>query len=400
RAVHAGADETLRVGLVGCGNRGKGAALDALAADPQARLVAVADVFADAAQRATEDLQHDETLGPRAAVDPERVFVGFDAYKQLIDSGVDVVILATPPHFRPAHLSYAVAAGKHCFVEKPVAVDAPGVREVMAACEEARRRKLSIVSGLCWRYELGMRECVRQVVEERAIGNVVAIETRYLANLLWHRGDDPQWSPMEKQVRNWLYHTWLSGDHILEQAVHSIDKAAWILGDVAPLKAVALGGRQQRTDPKYGDVYDHFSVFYEFPEGVRVSFSCRQQDRCAAEVEDRILGAEGVMELVAHKRYDRAGNEAWRYRGPKPSMYRVEHQEMFAGIRAGRPIDNGHYMCHSTLLALMGRQAAYTGAMVTWDQCLNGEERLGPTEYQWGDAPEAIVPVPGRSTLA
>jgi predicted dehydrogenase len=400
RAVHAGVDETIRVGLVGCGGRGSGAAIDALAADPQAKLVAVADTFADKATEVLGLLKQDEKFGPQITVQPERVFVGFDAYKQLIDSGVDVVLLATPPHFRPQHLSYAVAAGKHCFVEKPVAVDAPGVREVMAACEEAKKKSLAIVSGLCWRYELGMRESVRQVLEEQAIGDVVAIESRYLTNGLWHRGDDPKWSRMEYQLRNWLYHTWLSGDHILEQAVHTIDKTGWIMGDTQPLHAVGLGGRQQRTDPKYGDVYDHFSVFYQYPNGVRVSMSCRQQDDCATDVEDRVLGSKGVMELISHKRFDRDGKEVWKYKGPQPSMYRVEHQEMFASIRDGKPINNGHFMCNSTMLGLLGRQAAYTGGLVTWDECAKGETRLGPKDYAWGDVPESSVPIPGKRSLA
>jgi predicted dehydrogenase len=397
RSVHAGTDETIRVGLVGCGGRGMGAAIDALAADEQAKLVAVADTFADKAQGCVDSLKLDEKYGPRVAVEAERVFVGFDGYKQLIDSGVDVVLLATPPHFRPQHLAYAVANGKHCFVEKPVAVDAAGVRAVMQACEEAKKKSLSVVSGLCWRYELGMRESVRQVLEERAIGDVVAIESRYLANGLWHRGDEPNWSRMEYQVRNWLYHCWLSGDHILEQAVHTIDKIAWIMGDVAPLKAVALGGRQQRVDPKYGDIYDHFAVFYEFPGGVRASLSCRQQDGCAVDVEDRILGSTGMAELVEHRIYDRTGKPTWRYRGPQPSMYRVEHEEMFDGIRAGKPINNGHFMCNSTMMGILGRQAAYTGAVVTWEDCAKSEERLGPTEYAWDDVQESRVPIPGKA---
>jgi predicted dehydrogenase len=397
RAVHAGVDESLRVGLVGCGNRGMGAAIDALAADPQARLVAVADAFADKAQASLEALKADEHFGPRIMVEPERVYVGFDAYQQLIDGGVDVVLLASPPHFRPQHLQYAVAAGKHCFVEKPVAVDAPGVRAVMAACEQAKQKSLNIVSGLCYRYDLAKRETVRQIVEERAIGDIVAIDSRYLTGPLWYREPEPAWSPMEVQIRNWLYYTWLSGDFIMEQAIHSIDKTAWLLGDAQPLRATALGGRQQRVDPKYGNVYDHFTVLYEYPEGVRVTLTCRQMDGCAAETEDHVLGSDGTAELMAHRVRKRGGEKPWRYRGPKPSMYRVEHEELFAAIRGGQPINNGHYMCNSTLLALLGRQAAYTGASVMWDECVNGGERLGPAEYAWGDAPESRVAIPGKT---
>jgi predicted dehydrogenase len=397
RSVHAGADETIRVGLVGCGGRGMGAAMDALAADPQAKVVAVADAFADKAAECVTSLKSDQKFGSRVMVEPDRMFTGFDGYRQLIDSGVDVVLLATPPHFRPQHLAYAVEQGKHCFVEKPVAVDAPGVRAVMAACEAAKAKSLNIVSGLCYRYDLPKREVVRRIHEDRAIGDVVAIDSRYLTSGLWHRGDEPSWSRMEYQVRNWLYFTWLSGDHIMEQAIHSIDKASWVMGDAQPTRAIALGGRQQRVDPKYGNVYDHFSVLYEYPNDVRVTLSCRQQDGCASETEDLVMGTSGVARLQAGRIEPRGGGERWRYRGPQPSMYRVEHEELFAAIRNGAPINNGHYMCNSTLLALLGRQAAYTGAAVTWDECLNSAERLGPTEYAWGDVPAPAVEIPGKA---
>ncbi len=404
RAVHAGVDETLRVGLVGCGGRGMGAAKDALGADPKAQLVAVADTFADQAQTCVDELKLAEKFGSRVTVDAERTFVGFDAYKQLIDSGVDVVLLATPPHFRPEHLAYAVAAGKHCFVEKPVAVDAPGVRAVMAACDEAKKKSLSIVSGLCYRYDLPKREVVSQILEEKVIGDVIAIDSRYLTGLLWHRGESPDWSRMEYEVRNWLYFTWLSGDHIMEQAIHSIDKTAWILGDVAPLRATALGGRQQRVEPQFGNIYDHFTVLYEYPGGVRVTLSCRQQEGCASETSDHVLGSKGVAELMSHRIVDRGGKQVWRYRPskdrPNPGMYLAEHQELFAAIRNGEPINNGHYMCNSTLLALMGRQAAYTGAALTWEECVNSQERLGPTQYAWGDVPDSHVAIPGKSAVA
>lgn len=400
RTVHAGVDETLRVGLVGCGGRGMGAAIDALAADDNARLVAVADTFADKTKEALGTLTSDEKYAPRVNVEPDRVYVGFDAYKQLIDSGVDVVLLATPPHFRPEHLAYAVAAGKHCFVEKPVAVDAPGVRAVLAACEEAKKKSLTIVSGLCYRYEPQMRETVRQVVEEKAVGDVIAIESRYLTGLLWHRVREDNWTDMDDQVRNWLYYTWLSGDHIMEQAVHSIDKTAWILGDIQPMHAVALGGRQQRIAPEDGDIYDHFSVFYEYPGGVRVSLSCRQQDKCFPETQDRVLGTTGIAELMSHEVKDRSGKQVWRYRGKPGNMYRVEHREMFAAIRSGNPINNGHYMCNSTMLGLLGREAAYTGAKITWDECYTSDVRLGPAQYAWGPAPAVNVPIPGKTGVA
>jgi predicted dehydrogenase len=401
RGVHAAESETLRVGLIGCGGRGNAAAIDALKADPHAQLVAIADTFADRANDGLALIKGDKAIVDRVTVTPDRIYTGFDGYKQLIDSGVDVVLLATPPHFRPEHFAYAVAAGKHCFVEKPVAVDAPGVKSVMETSRLAKEKGLAVVSGLCWRYDLGVREIMRRILEEKAIGDIVAIESSYNANGLWHRGDKPEWSRMEYQVRNWLYHTWLSGDHILEQAIHSLDKTAWLLGDVQPLKATALGGRQQRIDPMYGNVYDHFTVFYEYPGGQRVYFTCRQQDNCSVRVDELVHGTKGRAEILRGQMMDLGSDKvAWRYRGKKPSMYQVEHDELFASIRKGEPINNGDYMCNSTMIGLLGRMAAYTGQTVTWEQCAGSTERLGPSEYAWGDVPEEVVAIPGKTSLA
>ncbi|MEQ8836357.1 MAG: Gfo/Idh/MocA family oxidoreductase [Lacipirellulaceae bacterium] len=392
--VHSGVDETLRIGLVGCGGRGTGAAIDALAADPHAKLVAVGDVFLDRAEQCLKDLKRSKEFGDRVTVDEEHVFSGFENYKLVIDV-CDVVLLTTPPHFRPRHLAYAVEKGRHVLVEKPVAVDAPGVRSVIESCKKAKENSLSIVSGLCWRYDLGVRETMRQVLEEKVIGDLVAIESSYNANTLWHRGDKPEWSRMEYQLRNWLYYTWLSGDHILEQAVHSLDKTAWLLGDIQPESAMALGGRQQRTDPKYGHVYDHFTVFYKYPTGQHVYFTCRPQDGTSTHVDEHVLGTKGKAQILRNKIMPAEG-KTWRYRGPKPSMYRVEHEHLFRSIRAGEPINDGHYMCNSTMIGLMGRMAAYSGKTLGWDECYNSEERLGPTEYAWSDLPEPEVAIPGK----
>lgn len=398
-SVHTGVDETLRVGLIGCGGRGKGAAVDALKADPQTKLVAVGDVFADQAGAAVRQLSRHEEVGSRVAVEPDHVFSDFDNYRQVIDA-CDVVLLATPPHFRPQHLQYAVEQGKHAFVEKPIAVDAPGVRQVEAACKLAKEKKLAIVSGLCWRYAPAVLETVRQVLEEKRIGEIIAIESSYNAGTLWHRGDDPDWSRMEYQIRNWLYYTWLSGDHIAEQAVHSLDKTAWLLGDIQPTRAMALGGRQQRTQPEYGCVYDHFTVFYEYPTGQRVYFTCRQQKDTTTRVDETVLGTAGQAEILANTVTPKSGTP-WQYSGPTVDMYLAEHQAMFQSIRDGQPINNGHYMCNSTMLAIMGRMAAYSGKTLSWDDCYNDNTRLGPDQYSWSDLPEPQVPIPGKpGTLA
>lgn len=391
RAAHGGVDDTLRLGLVGCGGRGRGAAIDALTADPRTRVVALGDAFEDQAQRARRALAARDDLGDRGRVDPERVFWGFDAFRHVIDAGVDAVLLATPPHFRPEHLACAVERGKHCFVEKPVAVDAVGCAAVAEACEAARDRGLSIVSGLCWRYDPGVVETIERIAGG-AIGRIVAIESAYHTGTLWHRGDRPEWSRMEYQLRNWLYHTWLSGDFITEQAVHSLDKSAWLLGDASPIRAEGMGGRQQRTGDEYGDVYDHFAVRYEFPGGTPVFFSCRQQANCAGKVDELVHGSEGTARVLAR---EIRGERPWRYEGPAPSMYVREQAAFLSSIRDGAARNDGAYMVNSTRLALLGRAAAYTGAVVAWDALLRDETRLGPTDYAWGAAPTPRVAVPG-----
>jgi len=397
--VHAGGSDTIRVGVVGCGGRGTGAVVNALTADPNAQLVAMGETFADRAASSLANLKAESQVADRIHVDADHIFSGFDAYKQVIDCGIDVVILTTPPHFRPEHLKYAIQQGKHCFVEKPIAVDVPGVKSVVETCAEAKRKNLSVVSGLCWRYDRGVQETVQRI-QDGAIGDIVAIESSFNTGTLWHRGNKPEWSRMEYQVRNWLYYTWLSGDHIVEQAIHSLDKTAWLVGDASPVKAMGIGGRQQRTDKKYGHIFDHHVVFYEYPNGVRVYLTCRQQDGTTTAVDELVLGTKGTAKIVK-KQID--GETKWRYRAPKSgdtNRLVVEHQELFKSIRSGNSISNGDYMCNSTMIAIMGRMASYTGQTLSWDQVMASEQRLGPTEYQWGDVPEPPVAIPGITKVS
>lgn len=398
RVVHAGVSETLRIGLIGCGGRGIGAAQNALHADQDNVLVAVGDAFADQAQAGADRLRRFEDVKDQVRIEPDHVFSGFDAYKQVIDSGVDVVLLAEPPHFRPQHLAYAVEKGKHAFVEKPIAVDAPGVRDVIDTCAKAEAKGLAVVSGLCWRYHPAVQETVRRIVEDKAIGDIVSIESCYNAGTLWHRGDKPEWSRMEYQIRNWLYFSWLSGDHINEQAVHSLDKTAWLQGDAHPVRAFGTGGRQQRTGREYGDIYDHHAVFYEYPSGIRVNFMCRQQQNTTSYVDEVVRGTKGQARILANQI---EGENAWQFDGKaaaKIDMYDLEHVALFNSIRDGRPINNGHYMANSTMLAIMGRMCTYTGQALTWDQCFNSQERLAPKEYSWNDdVPVSTVAIPGKT---
>ena len=397
-SVHAAGGDTLKIGLVGCGGRGLGAAQDALQADSNCQITALGDTFADRIEVGMKLLAK---FGNKFGVAKERCFVGFDAYKQVIDSGVDVVLLCTPPHFRPAHLRYAVEKGKHVFAEKPVAVDAPGVRSVLESVKLAEQKKLSIVSGLCWRYHAGVRETMKRI-HDGAIGDIVAIQENYNTNgmLNWHRGSNPKWSPMEYQLRNWLFYTWLSGDHNVEQHVHSLDKAAWLMHEEPPVQATGLGGRQVRTDPKYGQVFDHHAVYYEYPNGVRLYSFCRQQDGTATDTEDYFFGTQGSCQVIANKIFDRKGNVTWQFRGKSKNMFHAEHDELFASIRSGKPINNGLYMARSSMLAILGRMATYTGQTITWTKALESQQDLTPEKYEWGPAPKSSVAVPGITEFA
>ncbi len=382
--------DTLRVGLVGCGGRGTGAALEALRADPQAKLVALGDVFADHLERSLTTLLAQADVAARVEVEPERRFVGFDAYKDVIES-CDVVLLASTPHFRPAHVEYAVERGRHLFVEKPVATDVVGLRRVRAACERAREKNLSLVAGLCYRYEEKKRETVRRV-HEGAIGEIVALQSTYNTGGLWHRGRQEGWSDMEWQIRNWLYFNWLSGDHITEQHIHSLDKLAWVMGGF-PTECTASGGRSVRTDEKYGDIYDHFNTVFEWPGGVRGFSSCRQWSGASSDVSDHVFGTRGTARLMSHRI---EGQNPWRWRGEGPDdMYQNEQNALFRSIRANEPIDDSEHMIGSTLMAIMARMSAYTGQRITLEQAWSSEEDLSPPAYEWGPLPVGEVPRPG-----
>jgi len=391
RSVHAAGSDVIKVGLIGCGGRGSGAAMNAIRAGKDIRIVALGDAFQSQLDHCRGVLARQST--EQFVVDDEHCFVGFDAYQKVIDSDIDVVILATPPHFRPAQLRAAIDAGKHVFCEKPIAVDPTGVRSVLETTERARDNGLTIVSGLCWRYDYGVRATMQQI-QEGAIGDILAVQENYLTGPLWHRGRQPDWSEMEYQMRNWMYFTWLSGDHIVEQHVHSLDKALWLMGDQPPARCFGLGGRQVRTDEKWGHIYDHFAVCYEWPGGQKMFSYTRQMADCHNDVEDYVLGTKGRAEVLANK-VD--GETKWRYAGAKPSMYDVEHKELFEALRDGRTINNGQYMSYSTLLAIMGREACYTGKSITWEEALHSPQDLSPAAYTWGDVPTPDIAIPGRT---
>jgi predicted dehydrogenase len=397
-AIHAAGSDVLKVGLVGCGGRGTGAASQALRADPAVKLTAMADAFADHLERSLAELRKDEEIVSKIDVPPDRRFTGFDAYRQLIESGVDVVLLATPPHFRPLQLKAAIDAGKHVFAEKPVAVDAPGVRSVLATCELAREKGLSVVSGLCLRYSDGFRETVGRI-HDGEIGDIKTLLANDYRGPIWTKQRKPEWSDMEWQMRNWYYYTWLSGDFNVEQHVHFLDVCTWLMRDEYPVRCVGSGGRQVRTGPEYGHIYDHFSVTYEYENGARLVSHCRQIPGCYNDMSAQVLGTEGSAEL-SEKRFTIQGEREWVRPGKDNNFYQTEHDELFASIRNAEPINNGQYMAKSTLLAIMARMAAYTGKQITWEMALSSKEDLTPPRYEWGPMPEPPVAMPGVAPFA
>jgi len=394
--VHAAGSSAIKVGLVGCGGRGTGAAEQALTADSNAKLIAMADAFADRLDESLSFLKGRE-VASRVDVPKDRQYSGFDGYKHVVDQ-VDVVLLTTPPHFRPLHFAYAVQKGIHAFVEKPMAVDGPGLRTFLQACKDAKAKNLSVVNGFCWRYDAPRRETMKQVFDGK-VGNVVAIETTYNSQGVWdpRKTRDQCTSDMEYQMRNWYYYCWLSGDHIVEQAVHGLDTMGWVMGDKPPVRCWGVGGRQSRTDPKYGNIWDHFALVYEYPNNVRGYHQCRHWVNTTPQTKDYILGSQGMADVFGNSI---TGPNKWRYRSSrakKGDMYQVEHDEMFAALRAGKPTNNGEKAASSTLLALMGRTAAYTGEVITPESFLNSKEDLSPQRYEFGPLAMPPIPVPGTA---
>lgn len=394
-AVHAAGDDTLRVGLIGCGGRGTGAASQALMADSRVKLTAMGDAFEDRLQLSLSHLKTTEGLASKIDVPPERQFVGFDAYKQVIASGVDVVLLTTPPHFRPLHLQAAVEANKHVFAEKPCAVDAPGVHAVLRSCEEAKKRNLAVVSGLCLRYHAPYREAVRRI-RDGAIGDVRTLLANDYRGPIWIKPREPDWTDMHWQMRNWYYFTWLSGDFNVEQHVHNLDVCAWAMGDQYPVKAIGMGGREVRKGPEYGNIFDHHSVTYEYANGSRIISNTRQMPGCKNDISVSLSGTKGSALLTERRNgVSITAEDKWVFRDEAPNLYQVEHDELFASIRAGKPINNGEYMAKSSLLAIMGRMATYTGQEITWDMAWKSKEDLTPPRYEWGEIASPAVAVPG-----
>ena len=386
--------KTLKAGLIGCGGRGTGAAINLVDAGPNITISALGDVFRDKLDQCREQLK----IRRNIEIADENCFTGFDSYQKVIDSGVDVVLLCTPPHFRPAHVEAAVNAGKHVFMEKPCAVDPVGARSVMVSAERARQKGLCIVSGTIRRVQKDYMETRRRVINGE-IGEIVSAHFIRNGGSLWVIKRKPEWTDMEYMLRNWANFCWLSGDHIVEQFIHEIDVMNWYIGK-NPIKAIGWGGRQRRIT---GDQYDFFSVEYLYDNGMHTHCAARQITGCSNLTKQFIVGTEGFADAKGFL-FNLKGEQIWKY--PKPEegstdeTWKVtdpfvqEHINLVTGIRTGNIINDAEAQVNSTLIAIMGRISAYTGKDVTWDEVINSDLYLGPKTYDFGTLPGIPETVP------
>jgi predicted dehydrogenase len=391
--AYAAGNDVIKVGVIGCGGRGSGAADNCIESSPGVKIVAIGDAFKDRADGLRKRLMKDR---PENTDLPEdRVFVGLDAYQKVLEAGVDLVILATPPGFRPLHIEAAVAAGKHVFCEKPVAVDGPGIRRCLAAYEKAKEKGLAVVAGTQRRHQTGYLETLARI-KDGAIGEITAGRCYWNQGNIWVRKREQGWSDVVYQLRNWYYFVWLCGDHICEQHVHNLDVINWAVG-ATPVRAVGLGGRQYRTGPEFGHIYDHFAIDYEYPNGVHVASYSRQQPNTRNSVSEALVGTKGTCQVNA---YTIRGANEWRFSGKDNAPYVQEHTDLIKSIRDGKPLNELKQVAESTLTAIMGRMAAYTGQEVSWEQALNSKEDTFPANLTW-DTPLSVpeVAIPGKTKL-
>lgn len=406
-------DLEIKVGVIGCGGRGTGAALDVIKAATKIiyplegyhtedaaegakvqaqgiKIVALADTFKDRLEACRSQLKK---VG--VEVEDNNCFIGFDAYKKLLEiDEINYVVITSPPHFHPEHLRAAIDADKNAFVEKPAAVDVKGAKLVIETGEIAKKKGLVIGSGTNRRRDNVFREIIKRI-HDGEIGKIKALYTEFLIGELWSVDREPGWSEMEYQLRNWLYYTYLGGDLIVEQYIHTLDSMNWINGN-HPVKAIALGGRQVRTDPKFGNIYDHMSIQYEYPDGVLGFCMDRQINGCTNRVQDIVIGSDGKAKLGYAASIVKDNGDQWRYRGEKNNAYQVEHEDFIRSIRDGNPINEARQVAESSLTAIMGREAAYSGREITWDALMKSDQDFTLSKYEFGDMPMPPVRMPGK----
>ena len=395
--VHAAGADTIKVGLIGCGGRGRGAAENisqAAGTSYNIKLHAFADVFADRLNDCVDFLDKNELTKGKLDAPKDRQFVGFDAYQRVIEC-CDLVMLATPPGFRPQHIEAVVKAGKNLFTEKPVAVDGTGIRKVLAAAEEAEKKKLAIVTGTQRRHQVPYIESMKRI-HGGEIGEIRAAKVAWNQGNIWANARKAEWNDVEYQLRNWYHFTWLCGGCIVEQHVHNLDVALWAIGKT-PLRCVGMGGREVNVTPEFGESWDHFAVNYEFPNGVIVSSQARQIAGCDSDVSEFVVGSNGTW---SSNGYRFAGAKSSRIREQGINPYVQEHIDLLESITSSKPINELRQVAHSTLTAIMGRMSAFTGKAVTWEQALNSKLDTFPEHLTWDSKlPGPTLPRPGSTPL-
>jgi len=423
QSAHAAGDDTIKIGLIGCGGRGSGACSQALSTKGSVKLVAVADAFEDNAKRGLDALKRQHA--DRVDVKDDHIFHGFDAYKQLMDSGIDLVLIATPPGFRPIHYEYAVQKGLNVFMEKPVATDAAGVRRVLAANEEAKKKNLKVAVGLQRHHQQRYVDTVKRIWDGE-LGDLRLLRVYWNGTRPWVRPRQPGQTEMEYQMRNWYYFVWLCGDHIVEQHIHNLDVANWVMRG-HPVEAQGVGGAQIPKGKDDGEIYDHHMVEFTYADGTKCLSQCRHQRNCWDQVSEFAHGTKGWAN-VAGNIFAPDGKRIWSYAPPaaagntgappaggrrrggggrEPDPYQVEHDDFFAAVRAGKPYNEAEYGAHSTMTAIFGRMATYSGQNIKWDDAINSNIRVMPKTFAWDAPPSTVpdaeghypVPMPGRTKV-
>ena len=400
-------EKKLKLALVGCGGRGSGAAVQALTADENVELVAMADAFADRIEKSLKGIKEHFDGKKKISVKEKNRFVGFDAYKKAIDLA-DVVILTTPPGFRPYHFEYAIANDKHVFMEKPLATDPVGIRKVLATAKIAKAKKLNVVVGLQRHYQSKYID-LKQRIDDGAIGKIRGGQVYWNDAGVWTKRRKAGQSELEYQMRNWYYFNWLCGDHILEQHIHNIDVANWFIGDY-PVSAQGMGGRQVRTGKDHGEIFDHHFVEFTYASGAVISSQCRHIRGTMSRVDEVFQGTKGSIEIGKGEITDLDGNSKYKYPkkwGEDPNPYQVEHDKLFASIRNGGVISDTENGAMSTLTAILGRMATYTGKKITMEEALNSKLHLMPEEVTWETTPPSLpdsegnypIPTPGKTKM-
>ena len=395
----------IKIAVIGCGGRGTGAVSQAIEADKDVRLVAMADAFKDQTDECLKSLNEKYPKSEQINITEETIFTGFDAYKNAIDLA-DVVILTTPPAFRPIHFEYAINQNKHVFMEKPVATDISGIKKILKAGKKAKEKRLNVVVGLQRHYQKNYKT-IKSLIDRGKIGDIVSGQVYWNSGGVWVRPREKGQTELEYQMRNWYYFNWLCGDHIVEQHIHNIDVANWFIGST-PISAQGMGGREVRKGKDHGQIFDHHFVEFHYPGGAVISSQCRHQKGTESRVDEVFQGSNGSVILGKGEMYNL--NKELTYKYPKswsedPNPYQVEHDKLFQSIRNGKVISDTENAAKSTLTAIMGRMATYTGKKITWDQIMNSKENLVPDNLSWNsDAPTLPdsngnykIPIPGKT---